>query len=112
MTKNQTSVKTKVCAHCNKRLPAAAFNKATKSGTGLQSWCRECSRAYNTARNAKLPPRKRNGKRKQSIVVIGKGLYSLLEYVAERHETTVDAFCDSVLRTHVRETILDELIEL
>ena len=37
-------MQTKVCSHCGRELPAEAFNKSSKSSTGLQSWCKECQK--------------------------------------------------------------------
>lgn len=42
-------MQTKVCSHCGRELPAEAFNKSSKSSTGLQSWCKECQKkAYES----------------------------------------------------------------
>lgn len=100
----------KQCRHCKETKPNDQFNKATRSSDGLQSWCRECSKQYNNRRNATVKRRFKNGK--HETVSVGKGLYSLLTYCADKHGTSVDKFCDSVLREHVRDTILDELVEL
>ena len=39
---------TRKCAKCRKEKPEAAFVKRWDSGK-LQSWCRECKRAYDRA---------------------------------------------------------------
>ena len=37
---------TKICPVCKKELDIACFNKNCRSKDGLNSWCRDCQRAY------------------------------------------------------------------
>lgn len=36
-------METKPCPHCGLALPLEAFARSSKSKSGLQSWCRECT---------------------------------------------------------------------
>jgi len=43
----------KLCNHCNSMLPASSFNRNKTLPDGLQSYCRDCHKAYNAARYQK-----------------------------------------------------------
>lgn len=46
-----------VCTRCGRSLPGEAFPRKAKGSLFLQSWCRECFSAFNTANYAANRPR-------------------------------------------------------
>ena len=50
---------TKTCTKCKAEKPVEEFSKNKKTASGLQSWCRACTRAAVAARNPNSPRRPR-----------------------------------------------------
>lgn len=51
------TAETFVCTRCGRSLPGEAFPRKAKGSLFLQSWCRECFSAFNTANYAANRPR-------------------------------------------------------
>ena len=101
----------KKCAHCEQVKGVGSFNKATGAKDGLQSWCKECSKAYN-AKHYGRRTRKKNGDNPVSVIFIGGKMRHLLAFCAQSDGVTVDHYCQEVLRRHLRDHVLDDLINL
>ena len=65
-----------ICKKCLQLKTAAEFYKSKGNANGLHSWCRKCSREYNTSdkmKTSQIEYRARNNKKTSKIYVIETG---------------------------------------
>ena len=109
----------KECTHCGEMKGIEQFDRSSKSRDGRRHNCKACAREYyhKVAKPRNKRRATRAAKKKASVngwvpVNVSRRAHALLQFCAFTEGTTEEEYLDGVLRTHLRDNVLEDLVKL